>query len=172
MGYYFDNICLIRISHEKNKISLEKMRQIASVLKMWKLNTIVHKMLCLTTLCWSSFAEISRTDALHVSGLGMSPKESQSISMKASLTLNHKGFQWSNTGLQHRTDKLFQAKENTAGRYSKERRDRKGRSGITKEFKQRKRDYFFTPASSYDEMLRSVDRRMFLVHQGERGEEI
>lgn len=94
--------------------------------------------------------------------------------MKASLTLNHdqKGFQWSNTGLQHRTDKLFHVKENTAGRYSKGRRNRKGRSGITKEFKQRKRDYFFTPASSYDEMLRSVDRRMFLVHQGERGEEI
>lgn len=109
-----------------------------------------------------------------MSGLGMSPKESPSISIKASLTLNHdhKGFQESNTVLQQRTAKLVHAKEKTTGRYSKEGRHRKGRSRITEGFKQRKRDYFFTPASSYDEMLGSVDRRMFLVHQAERGEEI
>ena len=101
----------------------------------------------------------------------MSPEESHSISIKASLTRNHdhKGFQESNTVLQHLTDKLVHAREKTTGRHSKEGRYRKGRSRI-EGFKQRKRDYFFTPASSYDEMPGSVDRRMFLVHQEERGE--
>ncbi|XP_029194802.2 fibropellin-3-like isoform X2 [Acropora millepora] len=147
------------------------MGQLSSILKMCELKTIVYKMLCLTTLCWSSFAKTSRANALHISGVGMSPEESHSISIKASLTLNHnhKGFQESNTVLQQRTDKLVHVREKTTGRYSKKGRYRKGRSRITEGFKQRKRDYFFTPASSYDEMPGSVDRRMFLVHQEERG---
>ena len=171
VGYHFDNICLIRINHENSKIHLEAMGQLASILKMCELKTIVYEMLCLTTLCWSTFAKTSRANALHISGLGMSPEESHSISIKASLTRNHdhKGFQESNTVLQHLTDKLVHAREKTTGRHSKEGRYRKGRSRI-EGFKQRKRDYFFTPASSYDEMPGSVDRRMFLVHQEERGE--
>lgn len=32
-----------------------------------------------------------------------------------------------------------------------------------------KRDYFFTPASPYERMTSPVDRRMFLVHRGEKG---
>lgn len=32
-----------------------------------------------------------------------------------------------------------------------------------------KRDYFFAPASPYERMTGPVDRRMFLVHRGERG---
>jgi len=32
-----------------------------------------------------------------------------------------------------------------------------------------KRDYFFAPASPYERMTSPVDRRMFLVHRGERG---
>lgn len=32
-----------------------------------------------------------------------------------------------------------------------------------------KRDYFFAPASPYEGMTGPVDRRMFLVHRGERG---
>ena len=32
-----------------------------------------------------------------------------------------------------------------------------------------KRDYFFSPASPYERMTSPVDRRMFLVHRGERG---
>ena len=32
-----------------------------------------------------------------------------------------------------------------------------------------KRDYFFAPASPYERMTSLVDRRMFLVHRGERG---
>ena len=32
-----------------------------------------------------------------------------------------------------------------------------------------KRDYFFEPASPYERMTSPVDRRMFLVHRGERG---
>lgn len=174
VGYHFDNAFLIRINHENSKIHLEAMGQLSSILKMCELKTIVYKMLCLTTLCWSSFAKTSRANALHISGLGMSPEESHSISIKAPLTLNHdhKGFQESNTVLQQPTDILVHAREKTTGRYSKKGRYRKGRSRITQGFKQRKRDYFFTPASSYDEMPGSVDRRMFLVHQEERGEEI
>lgn len=33
----------------------------------------------------------------------------------------------------------------------------------------RKRDFFFAPASPYQQMATPVDRRMFLVHRGERG---
>ena len=33
----------------------------------------------------------------------------------------------------------------------------------------KKRNFFFTPASSYGQMLNPLDRRMFLVHRGERG---
>lgn len=32
-----------------------------------------------------------------------------------------------------------------------------------------KRDFFFAPAPPYEQMSRPVDRRMFLVHRGERG---
>ena len=32
-----------------------------------------------------------------------------------------------------------------------------------------KRDYFFAPASPYERMTSPVDRRMFLVHRGEKG---
>lgn len=32
-----------------------------------------------------------------------------------------------------------------------------------------KRDYFFAPASPYERITSPVDRRMFLVHRGERG---
>lgn len=32
-----------------------------------------------------------------------------------------------------------------------------------------KRDFFFAPAPPYEPMSRPVDRRMFLVHRGERG---
>lgn len=32
-----------------------------------------------------------------------------------------------------------------------------------------KRDYFFTPASPYERMTSPVDRRVFLVHRGEKG---
>lgn len=66
-------------------------------------------------------------------------------------------------------DTLFHGRKHARSylqeRFKKESDDPRGENdpGLSK------RDFFFTPASPYGQMMNPIDRKMFLVHRGERG---
>ena len=133
---------------------------------------------CLALYCFLTFVET--THAFGGSGLKKihsMPGTTNSITGKHALMLEQKikVFQRRQSGKRIRKrrrhpDTLFHGRRDMLNNLSKTINEKESgaasgdhKPGLSK------RDYFFAPASPYGQMLDSVDRRMFLVHRGERG---
>ena len=133
---------------------------------------------CLAVCCFFTFIETTNV----VSGLGLQKidnmsEKTNSITGKHALMLEQKFnvFQKRQSGKRLRKRRrlpgtLFHGREDIVSNHSKKVNVKE--NGITSGEQEpvlSKRDYFFAPASPYGQMMNSVDRRMFLVHRGERG---
>ncbi|XP_068705795.1 fibropellin-3-like isoform X1 [Montipora foliosa] len=136
---------------------------------MQEFRTYAGPVVLLIMLCFLTFVETARANFDHGSGLGMNKIESRSVSFKKStLKRKSKALRESHTGMGPRQNLLLHVKKNSDSPNSRKRYNRYS-SGISNEYHLQKRDYYFTPASPYSEMLNPVDRRMLLVDRGEKG---
>lgn len=133
---------------------------------------------CLAVCCFFTFVETTNV----VSGSGhekihTTSEKTHSITGVHALMLeqNFKVFQKRQSGKRLRKRRrlpgtLFHGRRDIMSNHSKKTivKESGASSGEHKPVLS-KRDYFFAPASPYGQMMNSVDRRMFLVHRGERG---
>ena len=120
---------------------------------------------CLAVVCLLTFVET--TKIIHRSGFENSPVKLHSISAKNALTLQKKLSVKESRKKRRLPDYVFHGRRKLVNHYSNKRYE-KNSDGISSEYAAglRKRDYFFAP---YGQIANPVDRRMFLIHRGERG---
>lgn len=120
---------------------------------------------CLAVVCLLTFVET--TTIIHRSGFENNPVKLHSISANNALTLPRKLSVKESRKKRRLPDNVFHGRRKVVNHYSNKRHEKSG-DGMSSEYAAglHKRDYFFGP---YGLMANPVDRRMFLIHRGERG---